>query len=187
MQQVPTSIPGLQLYEEFLSREEEAQLLNQVDSSPWLGDLRRRVQHYGYKYDYKARSIDSSMRLGDLPIWSLPVLSRLKAARIIPGPFDQLIVNEYEPGQGIAAHVDCEPCFQDGIVSVSLGSDVIMEFRKDGQKIEKVLKGRSVLVLTGESRYEWKHGIPARKSDVLNGERVPRKRRVSLTFRQVVI
>jgi len=27
------------------------------------------VQHYGYRYDYKARTIDHSMRLGELPQW----------------------------------------------------------------------------------------------------------------------
>jgi hypothetical protein len=33
----------------------------------------------------------------------------------------------------------------------------------------------------------WQHGIPARKSDLHNGRRVQRGRRVSLTFRTVVL
>jgi hypothetical protein len=47
------------------------------------------------------------------------------------------------------------------------------------------LAPRSLLLLQGTARYEWQHGIPARKSDVRNGQRVQRGRRVSLTFRAV--
>ena len=41
---------------------------------------------------------------------------------------DQLIVNEDEPSQGIAGHVDCIPCFDDTILSISLGSACVMMF-----------------------------------------------------------
>jgi hypothetical protein len=37
--------------------------------------------------------------------------------------------------------------------------------------------------MTGPSRFEWTHHIRPRKSDMRNGHRVPRTRRVSLTFR----
>lgn len=36
---------------------------------------------------------------------------------------------EYEPKQGISWHVDQTQYFADGIVSVSLGSDCVMQFR----------------------------------------------------------
>lgn len=45
------------------------------------------------------------------------------------------------------------------------------------------LESRSLLVLKGDARYKWKHGIAARKSD--NG--VKRQRRISLTFRKVIL
>jgi hypothetical protein len=32
-----------------------------------------------------------------------------------------------------------------------------------------------------------KHGIPARKSDIFDGKTIERKRRVSLTFRRVIV
>jgi alkylated DNA repair dioxygenase AlkB len=44
-----------------------------------------------------------------------------------------------------------------------------------------------LLILSGEARYDWTHEIPARKSDVINGARQPRTRRVSLTFRTVTL
>ena len=39
-----------------------------------------------------------------------------------------MIVNEYEPGQGINPHIDNTNLFRDTIVSVSLGSPTIMIF-----------------------------------------------------------
>ena len=43
-----------------------------------------------------------------------------------------------------------------------------MEFcHPDGRTIPVLLPPRSVLIMTGESRYVWSHAIPPRKSDVL--------------------
>ncbi len=44
--------------------------------------------------------------------------------------FDQLIVNEYQPGQGISPHIDNKTLFSDIIVSLSLGSNAVMIFEK---------------------------------------------------------
>jgi alkylated DNA repair dioxygenase AlkB len=54
----------------------------------------------------------------------------LKGRGLMPRVADQGIVNEYEPGQGIAPHVDCVPCFADTIASLTLGSSCLMEFTK---------------------------------------------------------
>ena len=43
----------------------------------WRDDLRRRVQHYGWLYDYKARSITSDMHVGPLPDWLAKLAKRL--------------------------------------------------------------------------------------------------------------
>ena len=98
-----------------------------------------------------------------------------------------MIANEYLPGQGISAHVDCVPCFSDRIASLSLLSPCEMVFRngKQGDRLSAILEPRSLLILSGAARYEWTHEIPARKSDEVNGERRPRTRRISLTFRTV--
>lgn len=43
---------------------------------------------------------------------------------------------------------------------------------------------RSALVLTGESRYLWKHSISSRKIDRLENDLLFRRTRLSLTFRK---
>lgn len=182
-------VNGLNYYPNFLSLEEEQEVLNEVDSQEWLGDLKRKVQHYGFKYDYRARKIDESFRIGPLPSWSEAIIKMMRGLGVIDFQPDQLIVNNYEPGEGIAMHVDCEPCFTDTIVSLSLGSDVVMNFKelKSSKKYEILLQRRSLLVISGESRYDYEHGISERKSDVYNETKRVRRRRVSLTFRQVIL
>jgi alkylated DNA repair dioxygenase AlkB len=57
----------------------------------------------------------------------------------------------------------------------------------DQQKIPILLETRSMVVLQGESRYHWTHGIAARKTDLYQGQKYSRKRRVSLTFRKTIL
>lgn len=183
------SIDGLEYYPRFITREEEIKLVETIDSKEWLSDLKRKVQHYGYKYDYRARRIDKSFRIGTLPTWSKFVIDRIIKNGIIDNGPDQLIINNYEVGQGISPHVDCEPCFSDTIVSLSLFSDVVIDFKhlKSTKKESILLQRRSLLVMSGEARYNYEHGIAPRINDVFNNKKRQRERRISLTFRKVVL
>ncbi len=180
-----TSIPGLKHITNFITPEQEQLLLKTVDEEPWLSDLSRRVQHYGYKYNYKERSISTSMAIGPLPLWSQLLAAQIRADNYIPHMPDQMIVNEYLPGQGIGAHIDCIPCFDDHIASVSLGSRTKMVFtnKERTKRIDLDLYPRDLLVFSGESRYEWLHAIARTTHDA----GMPRGRRVSLTFRKVTL
>src|SRR5690606_22327192 len=163
--------------------------LSQIDQQTWLTDLKRRVQHYGYRYDYKARTVGNDAYLGPLPDWLSSLSKKLHDNGIFPSVPDQVIVNEYLPGQGISAHIDCVPCFAETIASLSLGSPCVMEFSnpKSAEKKSIVLEERSLIILSGPARYEWQHAIPARKSDIIDGIKTERARRVSLTFRNIIL
>jgi alkylated DNA repair dioxygenase AlkB len=176
-------IDGLTYQSDLLTEAEQQLVLATVDQMPWNDLLKRRVQHYGYRYDYKERSVDYSMHLGELPAFAKAVSKKLLDANLIKEVPDQVIVNEYVPGQGISAHVDCEPCFKDTIVTVSLGWAYEMEFIRQKQVIKMMLEKGSALVISGVARYQWMHQIRARKKD--NG--VERQRRISLTFRNVIL
>lgn len=183
-------IIGLELYPNFIKEKEEKALIKSIDNSPWINDLKRRVQHYGYKYDYRARKIDNSLYLGELPNWCKVIYQKMIDEKIINFIPDQAIINEYEVGQGISSHIDCEPCFGDTIISLSLGSSCIMNFEKElnsKNKIGVFVQPRTLLVMKNESRYNWYHGIPQRKTDKFNKEIIKRERRISITFRKVII
>ena len=201
IQEIIRNIPGLEYRLSYITEAEESEFLNWIDEQPWITDLKRRVQHYGWRYDYKARKVDSSMQIGNLPEPLANLADSLRKDGLIASVPDQVIVNEYEPGQGIARHVDCEPCFGDTILTLTLGSGCIMDFteaertgdklafKKPAEPENKVsvwLEPRSVVSMKGDSRWWWFHGIAARKSDKWQGQTYERKRRVSLTFRKVV-
>ena len=188
-QEAIATISGLRYVEDYIDERQHDWALARIDKHPWLDDLKRRVQHYGFKYDYKARKVDRDMRIGELPEWLKRLSHQLHKDRYMPEVADQVIVNEYLPGQGISSHIDCVPCFKDTIVSLSLGSGCVMDFtnKSDKKKIPVWLEPRSLVVLSGQARDQWLHGISARKSDEWDGQRYERKRRVSLTFRKVII
>ena len=184
------AIHGLRYIPDYITEDQHDWLLNQIDEQQWLDDLKRQVQHYGFKYDYKARKVDLDMRIGELPDWLERLGKKLYQDKHMPAVPDQVIINEYLPGQGIASHIDCEPCFRGIIVSLSLGSGCIMNFTNKYDKTKKIpvwLEPRSLVVLSSEARYAWLHGIPARKWDEWDGQKYERQRRVSLTFRKVII
>jgi len=178
-------IRGLTYFSEILDPSIQTMVMDKIDASPWRDDLKRRVQHYGYRYDYKSRNVDRSMQIGELPEFAIEIAHRMIDLDLIAEVPDQMIVNEYEPGQGISAHVDCEPCFKDSIVTISLGSVYEMDFIsvETGEVRSILLELGSAVIMTGESRYRWMHRIKARKSD----RGVLRGRRVSLTFRNVIL
>lgn len=62
-------------------------------------------------------------------------------------------------------------CFNDTIVSVNILSRCEMVFRHRP---------------SGAARYDRTHEIPARKSDMVDGRKIERSRRILLTFRKVV-
>jgi len=179
------TIDGLFYLPELLDRHCQASIVNQVDSLPWMSDLKRRVQHYGYRYDYRSRRADPTMYLGALPDFAIPVVDRLLEAGLMPHRADQLIVNEYESGQGISAHVDCEPCFGETIAMVSLGWAYEMDFIHEGMRESRsiLLAAGSAVAISGAARHHWLHQIRARKSD----RGIARKRRISLTFRNILL
>lgn len=108
----------------------------------------------------------------------------------------QAIINFYSAGEGITPHVDLLSRYGDGIVGVSLGGPCAMAFSPTSSTAasstthEVYLPPGSIIVLSGDARYTWTHGIPARPADYVafkdayaSPERIERTARVSVTFR----
>ncbi|WP_420445844.1 alpha-ketoglutarate-dependent dioxygenase AlkB [Candidatus Poriferisodalis sp.] len=150
--------------------------------------------HFGYKYDYLNRKLDESARIGPLPEWLTQLTYKIHAAATevavhlldAQRPFEQAIVNEYEPGQGIAPHIDRD-CFGPVVATVSLGSAVNMDFccGATGDKYVQRLEPRSLVLMHGDARSAWHHSIAKRRTDEWNGQKIKRQRRVSITFRTI--
>ncbi|KNC97852.1 uncharacterized protein SPPG_06848 [Spizellomyces punctatus DAOM BR117] len=201
---VMEAVPGLFLLHDFVDCEEEQNLLACVkdNANSWVSLNKRRVQHYGYRFDYPLNTVDFDTSIIDpIPPWGQEILSRYCRTFPLHSTPDQLTVNEYWPSAGIAPHADRHSIFGDVVIALSLGSGVVMEFRRPEETpsttvsnpckpfsyhcINIHLPPRSLLVMSGNARYQWEHSIRPRRTDIVHGRAIERGTRVSLTFRNV--
>ncbi|MCD7468584.1 hypothetical protein HAX54_006944 [Datura stramonium] len=112
-------IPGLYLIHDFISANEEGrsgshlqekhigisytELLAAVDTMHWKELAKRRVQHYGYEFQYSTRNVNTNQYLGELPSFlsqcpKMSLFQKLGYSEALL--LDQLTVNEYPPGVG---------------------------------------------------------------------------------------
>jgi alkylated DNA repair dioxygenase AlkB len=173
-------IDGLTYLREFMDVAQERFLVAAIDAQQWDMSWDRRRQPYGRTYGRAAGAARP------IPEWGMALAQRMFREGWSDRPFDQMLVNEYLPGQGIALHRDYDP-FDRTVVSLSLLSACVMDFRHvtSSRRESLLLAPRSLLVLSDEARYDWQHGIARRKSDRWQGERILRRRRLSVTFRLV--
>ena len=173
-------IPGATYVPEFISAEEECDLLRHIERGTWTHEFARRRQHYGIAYGKQ-----DFTKPTPLPPWIEEIARRIVTAGLFSRMPTQALVNEYTPGQGISAHKDYEPF--DEVASLSLASGCLMEFAKlKRDRIKSIwLEPRSLLVLTGEARHKWTHAIRPRLADVVDGVKIARERRLSLTLRTI--
>lgn len=180
-----TALPGLFLYPDFIDEAREAQLLQEIDRQIWIVDYKRRLQYYGYRNE-----LDKPYDLIPFPVEMPPLIYQLSQEiveqNIILHQPDQVIINEYAPGEGIKPHKD-RNYFDNQICGVNLGSGCIMRFirGKNVEVIDVEIPRRSLYVMQDEARLKWKHAIPPRKKDVVEGQVQHRQRRVSITYRKV--
>ena len=149
--------------EDFISEEEETEILKllKFDDSgeEYSSELKhRKVKHYGYEFKYGSNNVNLNEPIKKIPSELNYLWDRLKKySDNFESDFDftpdQLTVNCYEPGQGIPPHVDTHSAFEDGILSLSLESSVIMEFKNDKDLTFSILlPRRSLCLMLGESR-----------------------------------
>jgi len=189
------NVPGLYYVENIIDPTYSAQLIDYLDhmgiwSSVTLSSNSRKVQHYGYKYNYKNHnnkelSIPIPDILSDL-IYTLTSAVKELEMPDVPSEFNQVIVNNYEPGQGISKHTDLLS-YGPVIGCYTIGSGAKMYFKKDNEIVELYVEPNSLYIMSGESRYQWTHEMPSTKTDLVDGKRIPRERRISITFRHVDI
>jgi alkylated DNA repair dioxygenase AlkB len=177
--------PGISYVPEFISPPEEQYLLARADEGRWSDHWTRHTQVFGFSYDRASEDKLTPAPAAPLPRWSEHICRRLFERGILPRSPNQMGINEYLPGQGIAQHVDH---FGGSVVSLTLSAGCIMDITQPESKrrIALWLAPRSIIVLQGEARTRWEHGIGRRQKDIVGGHVIARERRVSITFRDVI-
>ena len=180
-----TTLPGFFLYPNFIDEAHEQQLLEEIDSQIWIVDYLRRLQYFGYRNE-----LEKPYNLVPFPVEMPPHVLELSGALVEKGIIlmqpDQVIINEYKPGEGIKPHKD-RAYYENQICGVNLGSGCIMRFiRGENEEVIDIeVPRRSVYVMQDDARKKWKHASPPRKKDAVNGTVKHRERRVSVTYRKV--
>ena len=153
-------VEGLSLVDNFITSEEESSLINSVELAGWDDSpIARCTRQYGAKFDHVKRVV-TTCNLPIPPEYAF-VNDRLKTATGIS--FTQMIINKYNPNQGIGPHID-DSAFGPVVAVISLGSKCVVDFtRSEGlQRCRSyILNPTSLLIMEQAARLEWRHGIAA--------------------------
>lgn len=184
-----TAVPGLYLHLNFVSPSEEQQILaflNDPSRCTWRTDLSRRTMHFGGTYCLMPKKGEPSsqakpevLEAPEMPHELCWLIQRFIDTGIYqPDKKPQFcIVNEYTGSHGISAHTENFQ-FGEPVVGLSLLSACPIRFhelaeafdgsvrsgkaaqaRKTGRTVDIQLPPRSLLVMTGPSRWSWQHEI----------------------------
>jgi alkylated DNA repair dioxygenase AlkB len=184
--ETPQALPhGLVYQPDFLTREEEADLLAKFAEVPFSEAhfqqyiARRRVVRYG-EGEYPASYGTEAEKLNPrqpFPGFLVPLRRKVALWRGLPeSVFVHALCTEYQPGTPIGWHSDA-PHFE-LVVGISLAGQARMRFRPYAAKTDRKagitieLAPRSAYVMQADIRWRWQHHIPPTK-----------ELRYSITFR----
>lgn len=165
--------PGFVYREDFLSVDEEADLLAMLAALPlkeaqyreW--SAKRRTVNYGGSYDFTHLRLNPS---DPIPDFLLPLRGRVAGwAGIDASQFTHALVAEYAPGTQLGWHRDV-PDFE-FVTGVSLGGSARMRFRPypPAAKVARAtcwieLAPRSAYQIAGPARWGWQHAVSPTKA-----------------------
>ena len=187
-------ISGLHLYREFISEEEERQIISELDGTgnpdaflPWQFS-RFNGRHRGKRWGVHCNLRDRRVGPAENPMPPfffdiiLPKLKRVAAmTNCTPNEANAIDYHRIK-GDYLEDHVDDRQLSKEPIANLSIGGDCYMTFINQKKKLGSnepsrvLLPRRTLQVLTGNARYDYSHGI--RNQDLLDD------RRVSVTMRE---
>jgi alkylated DNA repair protein alkB family protein 4 len=191
---VPTAepIPGLFIFNNFITPEEEAVIMKELDDNsaqPWKFERHtgtHREKRFGIDHDLWSREIRSPKHPIPNSVRSilLPKLMRVAAMRASTPNEVNAIDYRRRNGDFLKSHVNDRKKHSEPIANLSLCGDIYMTYRNTSphrnvasiREHRILLPKRCLQVMTGKARYDFAHGIE--NSDLLSD------RRVSLTMRE---
>ncbi|XP_058238617.1 alpha-ketoglutarate-dependent dioxygenase alkB homolog 4 [Hemibagrus wyckioides] len=180
--------PGVFLWENFVSEDEEKELVAKMDQDVWReSQSGRRKQDFGPKVNFKKRRV----RLGGfsgLPANSHKLVDKMSKEPLLADflPVEQCNL-EYSPerGSAIDPHLDDSWLWGERLVTLNMLSDTVITMSLDqgwgdmdrGEvRVAVNIPRRCLFVMYGEARHRWKHAI--------HREHI-HSRRVCSTFREL--
>ncbi|XP_029375565.1 alpha-ketoglutarate-dependent dioxygenase alkB homolog 4 [Echeneis naucrates] len=181
--------PGIFLWENFVSEEEERVLINSMDQDIWnQSQSGRRKQDFGPKVNFKKRKVRMGSFSG-LPALSQNLVLRMQQEPSLANfqPVEQCNL-DYHPqrGSAIDPHLDDSWLWGERLVTINMLSSTTLTMSleqglpelglEEEVRVAVHLPRRSLVVLYGDARHRWKHAI--HREDI-------HKRRVCSTYREL--
>ncbi|XP_041656518.1 alpha-ketoglutarate-dependent dioxygenase alkB homolog 4 [Cheilinus undulatus] len=181
--------PGVFLWENFISEEEEKELISRFDQDVWNeSQSGRRKQDFGPKVNFKKRKVRVAAFCG-LPALSQKLVLRMHQEPSLADfqPVEQCNL-DYHPqrGSAIDPHLDDSWLWGERLVTINMLSNTTLTMSLEeglpelglAEEVQVAvhLPRRSLVVLYGKARHKWKHAI--HREDV-------NERRVCSTYREL--
>jgi alkylated DNA repair dioxygenase AlkB len=158
---------GFRYQPDLIDAATEALMLERIAALPFREfefqgyTAKRRVISFGWQYDFDAQRLH---RADDMPEFLRDLReSAARFAGMAPTALQHVLVMEYGPGAAIGWHRD-KSVFGE-IVGISLRSPCTFRLRRavgsGWERVSLVAEPRSAYLLSGASRSEWEHSIPA--------------------------
>lgn len=185
--------PGIVLLRNFISVSEEELLVTEIDKTAFVDSQSgRKKQDYGPKINFKKKKIKCDSFTG-LPAFSKFLVDRFTDLKNLTDFIPVELCNlEYDPARGSAIdpHFDDFWIWGERLITVNLLADTYLSLTMDkvpsrllvdqsdllNSEVRVPLPRRSLVVVSGPARYDWKHGIL--RCDISN-------RRLAMTFREL--
>ncbi|KAI9699609.1 MAG: hypothetical protein M1820_007109 [Bogoriella megaspora] len=156
----------------FITEEEEAQILEKIPPNRWITLTHRRLQTHPSKL-----SSSNTLLASPLPSFlTTPIIPRFQDLGLFKdtphkAP-NHVLINEYQPGEGIMMHED-GGAYAPVVATVSLGGSLVLDLvektedgvdadgeeGKEGKRWRILQEPRSLLVTTGRGYTDFLHGI----------------------------
>lgn len=169
----PVFPPGFTYKPNFISPDEEQQLLSEVRKidlhhMQFQGyTAHRKVASFGYDYSFNTRQLTKGKDIPAVFDWLIQKISA--EFNVDSRSIAELLVTEYAPGTVINWHRDAPPF--DIIIGISLLSDCTFKLRPQEKTkqtraatISFPVAKRSLYIMEGEARSDWQHSIAPVKS-----------------------
>ena len=119
-----------------------------------------------------------------MPDWAVELGHRLVASGWFAEAPSHVLLRLYEPGRGVEPHID-RAMYGPVVAGLTLGSSRVMKLtrRHCRSRLEALLLPGDLYLLSGTSRYRWRHSIPFRRVDEFGGASYERTKGFSVTWR----
>ena len=163
----PSLLPeGFYYYPDFISREQEQQLLATIQQLELHAMLfqgytaKRKVASFGYDYNFSTRQLTKGLPIPENFNWLIDKVAVHMS--ISKEQIAEVLVTEYPVGSVINWHRDAPPF--ESIAGISLAADCIFKLRpyekslRSGKAVHSFpVHQRSLYIMQGSARSDWEH------------------------------